>query len=284
MKLKFFLFIIFIQINIFATTLLTYNTYDRDDRIDLMLSFDTPYSGKIYLKKEKDNFIITLNNINFNKIITKNINSKIVEEIKIMPIKRNIEVILKSKKNIGIVASKTTDGFGLRIRAKLLQVTKINNNTPLLHNKNFKTNLNMDTNNYGESRYYIVLIILAILVLILLFVKKKASNQTMGNWLFKGGAKNIDIKILYTKAIDSKNSVVVLEYQNRKYLILTGSSNQLLDKFATDGTVEESQEEDFEKIFAKNREKLDDFLKVGNDKLSNYRDKAGLDITDSKQE
>ncbi len=277
MKLKFFIFIVLIQINTFATTLLTYNTYDRDDRIDLMLSFDTPYDGKIYLKKEKDSFIITLNNVNFNKIITKNINSKIVEEIKIIPIKKNIEVILKTKKNIGIIASKTTDGFGLRIRAKLLTAVKTNN-TSLLANKNFKTNLNMDNNNYGEGRYYMVLIILVLLVLVLLFIKKKTSKQTTRNWLFKNGGKNIQIKILYRKAIDNKNSAVVLEYQNRKYLILTGSSNQLLDKFATDGTIEENQEEDFEKIFAKNREKLDDFLKVGNDKLSNYRDKASLDI------
>ncbi len=277
MKLKYLLFIILIQINIFATTLLTYNTYNRTNRVDIMLSFDTPYSGKVFLQKKKDTFIITLNNVSFNRIITKNINSKIVNKIKIIPNKKNINIFLKSKENIAIVASKTTDGFGLRIRAKIL-TTKANNvKTSVLDSKKFNTDLKMDTKNYGENRYYIVLAILALLVLILLFIKKKASKQTTRNWLFKGKSKNININILYSKAIDSKNSVVVLEYLDRRYLILTGSSNQLLDKFTTDDTIKE--EEDFEQIFAKNREKLDEFLKVGDDKLSSYRDKVSLDLT-----
>ncbi len=265
------------QINIFATTLLTYNTYNRTNRVDIMLSFDTPYSGKVFLQKKKDTFIITLNNVSFNRIITKNINSKIVNKIKIIPNKKNINILLKSKEDIAIVASKTTDGFGLRIRAKIL-TTKANNvKTSVLDSKKFNTDLKMDTKNYGENRYYIVLAILALLVFILLFIKKKASKQTTKNWLFKGKSKNININILYSKAIDSKNSVVVLEYLDRKYLILTGSSNQLLDKFTTDDTIKE--EEDFEQIFAKNREKLDEFLKVGDDKLSSYRDKVSLDST-----
>jgi len=242
-----------------------------------MLSFDTPYRGKVFLQKKKDTFIITLNDVSFNKIITKNINSKIVNKIKIIPNKKNINIFLKSKEDIAIIASKTTDGFGLRIRAKILTTKAKNVKTSVLDNKKFNTDLKMDTKNYGENRYYIVLAILALLVFILLFIKKKASKQTTRNWLFKGKSKNININILYSKAIDGKNSVVVLEYLDRKYLILTGSSNQLLDKFTTDDTIKE--EEDFEQIFAKNREKLDEFLKVGDDKLSSYRDKVSLDLT-----
>jgi len=200
-KLKYLLFIILIQINIFATTLLTYNTYNRTDRVDIMLSFDTPYRGKVFLQKKKDTFIITLNDVSFNKIITKNINSKIVNKIKIIPNKKNINIFLKSKEDIAIIASKTTDGFGLRIRAKILTTKAKNVKTSVLDNKKFNTDLKMDTKNYGENRYYIVLAIL-----------------------------------------------------------LTGSSNQLLDKFTTDDTIKE--EEDFEQIFAKNREKLDEFLKI----------------------
>ena len=58
--LSYFFITVLFQLNIFATTLLTYNTYDRDDRVDLMLSFDTPYNGKIFLKKSGDDFIIHL--------------------------------------------------------------------------------------------------------------------------------------------------------------------------------------------------------------------------------
>ena len=35
-----------------ASNLLTYNIYERSDRVDVMLSFDAPYEGKIFQKKE----------------------------------------------------------------------------------------------------------------------------------------------------------------------------------------------------------------------------------------
>ncbi len=277
MKIKHILFLFFVQVSLFATTLLTYNTYDRDDRVDLMLSFDTPYNGKIFLKKEFKNHIITIDNVIFDKTITKNINSKILQEIQIIPNKKNLQIIFKTDKDIGIIASKTTDGFGLRIRATILNISKQNNfqtNTKQIH----KQSIQDDTYQYKNGRYYAVLIILLILILFLFYIKRKTTKQLPSNWLFKNGKDENDIKILYRKAIDSKNSAVILEYKNIKYLILTGNSNQLLDKFVNDKPIQDSnKDEDFEKIFAQNREKLDEFLKVGNDKLSNYREKVSQD-------
>ncbi len=282
MKFKYLFILILLQINIFATTLLTYNTYNRSDRVDLMLSFDTPYSGKIFLKQNHNNFAITLTNVDFDKTVTKNLNSNIVQQIQIVPDKNNIKIIINSQKNIGIIASKTTDGFGLRIRATPL-VQKQSNKTniqkqSILSQKQFSNNLQTDQTIYGNTRYYLVLIILLFLVLVLFFVKKKVAKQSSGNWLFKSNSGENHIKIVYRKPIDTKNSAVVLEYQNRRYLVITGSSNQLLDKFTSEGNIQDDNEEDFEQIFAKNREKLDEFLKVGNDKLSNYKNKASKDI------
>jgi len=277
LKIRYILFLLFAYTSLFATTLLTYNTYDREDRVDLMLSFDTPYNGKIFLKKSDKNYIITLNNISFEKKITKNINSKIVQEISIYPINKGIEISLKSDKDIGIVASKTTDGFGLRIRAKLIK-TQINSKTYASAIKKKKENTLSTSKEYGYGRYYAVLSVLLILILILLFVKKRALKQNSGNWLFKNSAINEDVKVLYRKMIDNQNSVIVLEYKDRRYLVLTGASNQLLDKFSKEGYIQDDdQDEEFEKIFAKNREKLDEFLKVENVKLSDYMEKAGKD-------
>ncbi len=38
---------------LFAVELISYNIYDRNDRVDLMLSFDSAYGGKISQKKKK---------------------------------------------------------------------------------------------------------------------------------------------------------------------------------------------------------------------------------------
>ncbi len=275
--IKFFIIIFILQINLLATTLLTYNTYDRDDRVDIMLSFDTPYNGKIFLKKIDGGFNITLNNINFDKEITKNINSPIINQIHIIPIKKSINIILKTKKNIHIIASKTTDGFGLRLRAKITSNLPNPTTTQSKPTQNSFNSLPLDKSSYNDSRYYMVIFILVLLLLILWLAKKRVTNtNTNTNWLFKNDNEN-EVKILYRKQIDPKNSIVVLQYMDKKYLILTGSSNQLLDKFSSDNTTLENDEE-FEQMFARNRQKLDEFLKVGNDKLSNYRDKASLDL------
>lgn len=279
--------ILLLCVSLFSTTLLTYNTYDREDRVDIMLSFDTPYNGKIFLKKEGNTFNIILNNIFFNKTVTKNINSPILEQMKIVPQDKNIKIILTSKKKINIIASKTTDGFGLRLRALPQNSTKKENFNITPNNKGQNSildkSIKTDTSYYGDLRYYIVILILLFLLAVLWLVKKRVNGTSSQKWLF--GNNNInsnEVKILYRKPIDTKNSVLLLSYKDRKYLILTGSSNQLLDKFSSDNTPmqEDNENEEFEKIFARNRQKLDEFLKVGSDNLSTYRDKASMDIED----
>lgn len=276
---KFIFILLLLHLNLFATTLLTYNTYDRDDRVDIMLSFDTPYNGKIFLKKIDGGYNVTLNNISFNKEITKNINSPIITQIHIIPEKKGINITLKTKKNIHLIASKTTDGFGLRLRAKttsnLSKSTTVKNKpTP----NSFNT-LPLDKSGYNESRYYMVILVLVVLLLILWVVKKRVIKPNSSkSWLFKNNINENEVKIVYKKQIDPKNSVLVLSYMDKKYLVLTGSSNQLLDRFSSDNSTIESDEE-FEQMFARNRQKLDEFLKVGDDKLSSYRDKASLDLS-----
>lgn len=45
--------IIFLILPLYSVELISYNIYDRNDRVDLMLSFDNAYNGKISQKKEK---------------------------------------------------------------------------------------------------------------------------------------------------------------------------------------------------------------------------------------
>lgn len=47
------LVLFFLILPLYSVELISYNIYDRNDRVDLMLSFDNAYNGKISQKKEK---------------------------------------------------------------------------------------------------------------------------------------------------------------------------------------------------------------------------------------
>ena len=263
-----------------ATSLLTYNIYDRSDRVDLMLSFDSPYNGQIYQEKLQDTITLKLSDLNYNKIIKKDINSEIIQKMMIVPNKDFLKIIIKSKNQIAVVASKTTDGFGLRIRVKNLNIQ--DKKITLSQNRSLDNNLNFtdQDENSLDTRYIIVVVILFVLLVLMFWIRKKIppkdSSLTKKSWLFKiTNTSNQDIKILHRKQIDAKNSVLLLEFENRKYLVMSGASNLLLDTF---GDKELQNSGEFEKVFEDNRKKLDDFLKIQDDKLENYKEKASNDF------
>ena len=66
------------------------------------------------------------------------------------------------------------------------------------------------------------------------------------------------MKVLIQKPIDTKNKVVLFEYQNRKYLMLIGTTNVLLDVFVDDISI------------PKNEAQFDEFLKL-NKKFDNIQ-------------
>ena len=264
-----------------SANLLTHNVYERSDRVDVMLSFDSPYEGKISQKRGSNITTLTLSDLTYDRLIEKNINSDILQAITIAPNKDSINVILKSENSIVVIASKTMDGFGLRIRTKPAikalqkQATspiQTDTKTPIIRNP---------SEDLIDGRYLSVIFLLAIMVIFMFWLKKrviKKSQQvkTKNSWLFKEDSKNIsngEVNVLHKKPIDNTNSVVLLEFENRKYLVMTGSSNVLLEKFSQ-GDIKDDG--DFEKAFEDNRKKLDEYLKIQQQEeeiQDNYRSK-----------
>jgi hypothetical protein len=68
--------------------------------------------------------------------------------------------------------------------------------------------------------------------------------------------------------------VVLFEYGDIKYLVMTGNTNVLLEKFQH-GEVKDNS--DFEKVFEENRRRLDEYLKLQDTKLNTYKNKASAD-------
>ncbi|NOX15514.1 MAG: flagellar biosynthetic protein FliO [Epsilonproteobacteria bacterium] len=280
--MKKILFLILFATLSFSANLLTYNIYERTDRVDIMLSFDSPYEGKIYQTNDKQTTTLKLEDLSFNKIIQKKINSKIIQYLTIQPNKNNLKIILQSKNSIGVIASKTADGFGLRIRATPIKTYSKELISPYSTNANNAQNLQtFKDSSLLDTRYVIVIIFLFALLLFMFWIKRKfAKRENLdieNSWLFKKGtARQQDIKILKKKMIDTNNSVVLVEFENKKYLIASGNSNVLLDTF---GQTELEDSSEFEKAFEDNRKKLDDYLKLQDQKLNTYKDKASNEYT-----
>lgn len=265
-----------------AANLLTHNIYERSDRVDIMLSFDSPYEGKISQKRGQNITTLTLTDLTYDKLIEKNINSKILQAIAVEPNKGNINIVLKSSSPIAVIASKTVDGFGLRIRTKPLSMPMKNAQTlgtPTQSNQPEATFSTKSSEDLLDGRYVSVIIILAILLLFMFWIKRKVvqkqnTAKEKSTWLFKGNDKNLsnkEVNVLHKKQIDNTNSVVLLEFENKKYLVMTGSSNLLLEKFSHEDIKDNLA---FEEAFEDNRKKLDDYLKLQqDDKTDNYRSK-----------
>jgi len=261
----------------FGANLLTHNIYERTDRVDIMLSFDSPYEGKIYQVKNANGTSLKLEDLSFDKIINKKINSNIVQNLIIQPNKNNLNIILTSKNSIGVIASKTADGFGLRIRASLLRPNAQRYlNSGLSSSSHANTLKTFKDSGLLDTRYIIVIVFLFVLLVFMFWIKRKVAKkqgQSVENsWLFKKTSARIEeIRILKRKPIDTNNSVVLVEFEGKKYLLASGNSNVLLDTFGQNELEETSE---FEKAFEDNRKKLDDYLKLQDQKLNDYKDKA----------
>lgn len=269
-----------------ASNLLTYNVYERSDRVDVMLSFDAPHEGSISQKNDATSITLTINDLGYDKMIEKSINSNIIQELTIIPEKNNtLKVVLKSDKKVSVVASKTVDGFGLRIRSSVMQAPTQSSSEAVSSSLPTVPSSSADL---IDTRYIIVIAILLFLVFVMFWIKKRLAIQTIKpsnaaaqkggkSWLFnpKTGTQQ-EVTLLHKKQIDNQNSVVLFEYGTIKYLVMTGNSNVLLEKFQN-GEVKDDT--DFEKVFEENRRRLDDYLKLQDNKLSTYKNKASADYT-----
>ncbi len=261
--------LIFLLLISFANSanLLTHNVYERSDRVDVMLSFDSPYEGKISQKRGSNIITLTLSDLTYDRLIEKNINSNILQAITIAPNKDSINVILKSKNSIRVIASKTVDGFGLRIRTKPITKATQEQVTRAIQTDTKTPISRKPSEDLVDGRYLSVIFLLGIMVIFMFWLKKRVTKKsdqvkTKKSWLFKENSKNIpsgEVSVLHQKPIDKINSVVLLEFENRKYLVMTGSSNLLLEKFSPGDIKDDS---DFEKAFEDNRKKLDEYLKL----------------------
>lgn len=287
-----FLLLLSIPFLLSASKILSYNIYDRTDRVDVMITFDTPYNGVI--KQNNSNSIITikLENASIESSKIKQLSSKYIRSITITPMEEHTQIVAEIPPSVALQASKTSDSYGLRLRfaaPEILPQTNVEQRSEV--SKDEFASLPTKKGDDLSQSYYIVVSILILGIGILFYIKKRVTlpqtKQKQASWLFQENSSEEEEKkeftaptsqsnvtIRFQKALNSDNSVVMLDYGEQSYLVLMGKSNILLDKFSDNKPTNQSE---FETILQNRHKELDNFLNNDDDykeSLRIYKEKA----------
>ncbi len=277
--MRFISVLVILVLNLYATKVVNEAIYERDDRVDIMLSFDMPYKGKIIQKRDANNTILVLKDCSIDKIKIKPIESPIIQKMQLLPYKNDLFVKLASDDDFILQASKTVDNYGLRLRVKPKDLPQKEDLNDLVINDDTKTLTKKDDSSFYSS-FFKVLLVLALLIALLYLLKyflQNQKNSLNSSWLFsnqndksdgKISNKKSKIKVVEQKFLDPKNRVVLINFKDREYLILIGESNLLLDDYKEKANVPK-----FEGYLKENEEALKEFIN-GQTKLASYKDMA----------
>lgn len=255
-----------------AATLLNQNLYERENRVDLMLSFDSTFDGRVSKTRFDNTVIVTLSNAMAENSFAQELHHEFLQKVNIeRSMSDQILVTFTSDKAIDILAARTGDGYGLRLRAVAAQdpIPPVHAavETTEVTDQEFapqqEPTLAIETrDNLELSTSYIVTVSVLVAIAIVLFIIKRKVTTGKDNWLMPSGfssskPKKFDIK--FQKVLDSKNKLVLMRYEDREYLTIIGNSNILLDTFEN-GKI--ASKDGFEEVFEKNKERLNDYLKI----------------------
>lgn len=270
------LLLFLLPFSLYASKILSYNIYERTDRADVMITFDTPYTGTIKQSKGKSKTILKLEDASIESSKIKKVNSDYLKSLTITPLVDYTQIVAVTPSNVKLLASKTSDGYGLRLRFTTQvaeQKTTTTSSTPSLAALPTKKGDDL------SSSYYLVVAILVIGIIILFYLKskmqpKQPQQRKQNSWLFeqdsskdsnqpqqqeKQPQNNMtnEISIRFQKNLDQQNSVVMLDFLNRSYLVLIGNGNILLDKFVDN---KPTTQQEFETILQERYSELEEFL------------------------
>jgi len=257
-----------------ASQILSYNIYERSDRADVMITFDTPFSGVIKQGKSTNKIIIKLQGTSIESSKVKKVNSKFLHSLTITPLKDQTQIIATISPSTRLIASKTSDSYGLRLRFTKKSATR---SGVLAETKepNLSALPTKKSEEFSQS-YYIVVAILIVGIITLLYLRKRmpipGEPKTKDSWLFTQNkvlqkeeskpqsptiASISEVSIRFQKAINETNSVVMLDFGEESYLVLMGNSNILLNTFKEN---KPRTQQEFETILQDRNQELEEFL------------------------
>jgi len=111
--MRYLLLLLLLPAFLWGAKILSYNIYDRNDRVDVMLTFDTPYEGVLRQNRQGNTVIVKLEEAFIEDPKVKNVNSKYLNKLTISPQDEHIEIIAEVSNDVVMQASKTSDSNAL---------------------------------------------------------------------------------------------------------------------------------------------------------------------------
>lgn len=280
---------------LWGAKILSYNVYDRNDRVDVMLTFDTPYEGVLRQNRQGDTVIIKLEEAFIEAPKLKNVNSKYLGKLSITPQGDNIEITAQVSNDVTMQASKTSDSYGLRLRFMHPVVTDSPEITPPV-DETAVQGLPTKSDSEFEQSYYVVIAILLIGIGILFWLKQNIAkraesihNEPKTPWLFnklssepkvsaatpvKNTTELGGVHIRFQKTLDNSHTVAMLDYGTMSYLVLLGNNTLLLDKFQDNIPITQNE---FETLLQSKHRELDGYFQLApaqDEVFDSYKEKA----------
>ena len=241
-----------------ATSITRFTISQTPDHVNLLLQFDTPYRGSVAKTRKKEVTQLLLEKLTAHKPQTqKRFNLPWLRQIALLGEKDRVRILLEGDEKLHIEASKTVDNRQMRIRIE--KATAM----PDTQNRSLQTSSPRpipDTSAPARNdldvgfSFFKIMIVLAALIVLLWWLRRRLQRGGGQSWLFGDKEDQESIKIIRQKPIDMKNRITLVEYEGRRYLLLLGENNLLLDRF------EESEDEIFERLLAKKGKKLKTYL------------------------
>ena len=275
---------------VWGSKILSYNIYDRHERVDVMLTFDTPYEGVLRQNTQGDTITIKLESASIDTPLDKSIVSEYLKKLTISPIEDQIQISAKVGSNVILQASKTSDSYGLRLRfIPRTPVSPMGISTP--KDQPNESALPTKPGNEFEQSYYVVIGILILGIIILIWLKQSITKKT---WSLNGLVKNNSIttppmataassplgnggvNIRFQKTLDPAHSVAMLDFGTQSYLVLLGNNTILLDKFQDNIPITQNE---FETLLRSKHQELDSFFQLGHaqdETFDTYKEKASM--------
>lgn len=278
---------------LFGSKILTYNIYDRHERVDVMLTFDTPYEGVLRQNQQEDTITIKLEEASIDTALNKLVSSPYLQNLAISA--NNDQVLITAKVNNGVMlkASKTSDSYGLRLRFSGSE-NPLQTRETLQETQDSSPLVTKDESEFERS-YYVVIGILVIGIGILFWLKHNIATRANNlhsapktPWLqslnipktapqdpmITRDHEDSGIRIRFQKSLDSINSVAMLDFGTQSYLVLLGNNTIVLDKFQDNIPITQNE---FETLLQTKHQELDNFFQLGHaqdEPFDAYKEKA----------
>jgi len=293
--MKIILAVLLLPVFLWGSKILSYNVYDRNDRVDVMLTFDTPYEGVLRQSRQGNSVVIKLEEAFIEASKVKNVNSKYLEKLTIAPQGEHIEIVAQVAKDVVMQASKTSDSYGLRLRFMAPAAADAAVQNPPVDETSL-SGLPTKSNSEFEQSYYVVIAILLIGIAILFWLKQNIAKRAetihaepKTPWLFnksssepktapvtpvKGSGDVGGVHIRFQKTLNPSHTVAMLDYGTQSYLVILGNNTLLLDKFQDNIPITQNE---FETLLQSKHRELDGYFQLApaqDEAFDSYKEKA----------